>query len=238
MDDDYRAACGSGPAVRIEGDGEVEALYDRWAATYDTDENRTRDLAGEVLRSELGELVEADVVELGCGTGRNTGWLAERSGSVVAVDFSRSMLDEARRKISDARVRFLEHDIRSALPLGSGSADLVAIALVLEHVAAIEPVFGECARVLRSGGHLFVCELHPYRQWAGGQARFTVPGSSDSVRVPAFLHSVSEFVNAGIAAGLCVERLGEWRDERDEAESVPPRLLSLLYRRVSRVGDG
>lgn len=213
---------------------DIAALYDRWAPTYDTDENRTRDLAGEVLRAELAELAGGDIVELGCGTGRNTSWLAERARSLVAMDFSCAMLgrarERARREGLGERVRFLEHDVRTALPLDAVSADLVAIALVLEHIEDLGFVFGECARLLRPGGLLWMCELHPYRQWAGGQAQFSVPGERERTRVPAFVHEASEYVNAGIETGLRVRRMGEWRDVRDRTEAALPRLLSILYR--------
>ncbi len=209
----------------------IADLYDRWAATYDSDENRTRDLAGQVLRAELADLPVGDVLELGCGTGRNTAWLAERARSLVAVDFSRSMLAKARERVSEGGVRFLEHDIRTPLPVESGSADLVVITLVLEHVEDLGFVFHECARALRRGGHLFVSELHPYRQWAGARARFTAPGSEEAIRIPAYLHEISEYVAAGNGADLRLVGMGEWRDGWDRAEGAMPRLLSLLFRR-------
>jgi len=50
---------------------EIVAAYDRWAAVYDVDANRTRDLAGTALRAAALELSGRRVLELGCGTGRN-----------------------------------------------------------------------------------------------------------------------------------------------------------------------
>jgi len=91
-------------------------------------------------------------------------------------------------------------------------------------------VFAQAARVLRPGGRLFVSELHPYRQLAGSQARYTDPATREVVRVPAYLHQVSEFVNAAIGAGLTLAHLGEWRDDAGE-RSAAPRLLTLELRR-------
>ena len=83
-----------------------------------------------------------------------------------------------------------------------GSVGIVIALLVLEHVESLLPVFAESARVLASGGEVFLCELHPMRQLAGQQAEFVHPKTKEPVRVPAFLHETSEYVNAGLAAGF------------------------------------
>jgi ubiquinone/menaquinone biosynthesis C-methylase UbiE len=206
---------------------DVSRAYDRWATTYDSDANATRDLDAIVVRDAAPDPANLDVLELGCGTGKNTVWLAERARSVVAMDFSRGMLDVARRRLSHANTAFLQHDVRARWPIADASFDLVIGNLILEHVADVASVFDEASRVLRTGGRLFVCELHPYRQLRGGQAHFTDVATGDTVYVAAHVHSSSDYVNAGIRAGLTLERLGEWDDD---AASVP-RLLSVTFRR-------
>jgi malonyl-CoA O-methyltransferase len=209
---------------------DVATGYDRWAPQYDLQPNATRDLDARVLRAAPLRLEGTVALEVGCGTGKNTGWLAERARQVIAMDFSRGMLLEARRRTRAANVRFEQHDVRERWPVDPGSIGVVTCNLVLEHVRDLAPVFAEAARVLRPEGQLFVCELHPYRQLRGAQARFTDADSGATVLVPAFTHSTSEFVNGGLAAGLDLVELGEWSDE-DASADVPPRLLSLLFRR-------
>lgn len=208
---------------------DIAAAYDLWADTYDVDPNRTRELAGEILRQYDLSLAGRDVVEIGCGTGRNTLWLSEHAENVLALDISEGMLRRAKARVQSPRVRFLQHDVRSAWPGADGSADVVIAMLVLEHVERLEPIFGEAARVLRCGGDLFVCELHPMRQMLGRQAEFTNPRTGERERVAAFLHDVSEYVNGGLQAGFTLVHLGEWRDTgADHAD--PPRLLSVHFR--------
>lgn len=209
-------------------ESEVSRAYDRWAHQYDTDANRTRDLDAHVLRT-IGVRIEGrDVLELGCGTGKNTAWLAGAARSIVALDFSAGMLARARDRVRDAHVRFMAHDIRDPWPLADGSADFVVGNLVLEHVQDLASVYHQAARVLRRGGELLFCELHPERQRLGGQAHFTDARDGAVVVVPAFRHTVPELVNGGIAAGLRLAQLGEWAEEGAGADS-PPRLLSLLF---------
>ncbi len=208
---------------------EIATAYDRWAATYDDDPNRTRELSAAVLRQRGLELAGRDVIEIGCGTGRNTQWLAERAGSVLALDFSEGMLRQARARVVSPRVRFVQHDIHDAWPVAGGSSDVVIAMLVLEHIEHVEAVFAEAARALRGGGALFLCELHPMRQLRGGQANFVNRETGEPERVPAFLHDVSEYVNAGLSSGYELVHLGEWRDA-EAPRSDLPRLLSVHLR--------
>ena len=207
---------------------DIAAAYDLWADTYDVDPNRTRELAGEVLRQCDLRLAGRDVLEIGCGTGYNTLWLGERAENVLALDISEGMLRQAKARVQSPRVRFLQHDIRSPWPSADGSADVVIAMLVLEHVERLQPIFGEAARVLRWDGDLFVCELHPMRQILGRQAEFTNPRTGERERVAAFLHDVSEYVNGGLQTGFTLGRLGEWRDTGAGLADLP-RLLSVQF---------
>jgi ubiquinone/menaquinone biosynthesis C-methylase UbiE len=208
---------------------DIAAAYNDWAETYDTDLNRTRDLAAEALRQANLDLTGRKVVEVGCGTGRNTAWLAEHAAEIVALDFSDEMLARARDRVNDPRVRFVQHDARAKWPLADSWADVVVAMLILEHIENLETFFAEAARVLRHRGQLFLFELHPMRQLTGGQAQLSNPTTGHRQLVTAFLHDVSEYVNTGLSAGFELERLGEWRDADAPLNSVP-RVLSLLFR--------
>lgn len=202
--------------------------YDRWSAHYDDDLNATRDLDATVLRSAPLRLAGHDVLEIGCGTGKNTVWLASAARHLTAMDFSSGMLECARRRVVAANVTFIRHDIRDPWPVADRAVDVVVGNLVLEHVDDLAAIFAESARVLRVGGQLFLCELHPFKQLHGSQARFADPVTGDTVHVQAFQHTVSEYVNTALAAGFALRELGEWPDA-DGGAGAPPRLLSVLF---------
>jgi ubiquinone/menaquinone biosynthesis C-methylase UbiE len=211
--------------------GDVAAAYNRWSSQYDSDDNRTRDLDAQVVRTAALNLRGHAVLELGCGTGKNTAWFAAKARHVIAMDFSPGMLSVAETQRYPAPVQFLRHDIREPWPLPDHSLDVVVGNLVLEHVQDLTPVYSEAARVLRVGGQLFLCELHPYRQHRGGQAHFAEHATGETVHIPASVHSASEYVNTGLACGFKLEQLGEWHDDPASADA-PPRLLSVLFERV------
>jgi SAM-dependent methyltransferase len=107
-------------------------------------------------RARGGEAAELCALDLACGAGRNSRYLARLGYRVDGVDISAEAL--ARGAAAAEReglvVSWMEHDLDLGLPRGLGDYDLVAIIryLDLSLVAA-------AAERLRPGGYL-ICEAH------------------------------------------------------------------------------
>jgi ubiquinone/menaquinone biosynthesis C-methylase UbiE len=203
----------------------VQEAYNEWSATYDSDANLTRDLDAAVTREALDHFHFRSILELGCGTGKNTGFFSQIGERVTAVDFSAGMLKKAREKIESHHVLFCAADLARRWPIAAKSVDLVACNLVLEHIEDLAPVFSEASRVLAHGGRLFVDELHPFRQSEGSKARFQSGGAT--IEVAAFLHHISDFLGAAAEYGLALDQLRERWHAQDSGRL--PRLVSLLF---------
>jgi malonyl-CoA O-methyltransferase len=206
---------------------DIQNAYNEWSQTYDHDENRTRDLDRDVVRRRLGGLHFDSILEIGCGTGKNTSFLAQIGQIVRAVDFSQGMIARAREKVRAENVRFCLMDITRPWELENESFDLITCTLVLEHIPDLPYVFSEAARTLRSGGHFFINELHPFRQYEGTKARFY--RSMEKIEVDAFIHHISDFLKAAEESHLSLVNLGEYWHETDQ--NKPPRILSLYFER-------
>lgn len=207
----------------------VQSGYNQWAATYDADHNRTRDLDYTATRQILGEKRFGTVVELGCGTGKNTPFYAQIAQHVRALDFSEGMLAQARAKLALSNVQFNVADLTTPWPVKSETADLVAGNLVLEHIENLHFICAEARRVLAAGGRFFLSELHPFRQYQGTQANFQRGG--EITAIPAFVHHLSDYVSAANANDLKLEQLNEWWHVEDE--NKPPRLITLMFEKAS-----
>jgi SAM-dependent methyltransferase len=114
-------------------------------------------------------------VDLGCGTGRHIGLLAERFADVLAVDLSAPMVAHARRHRDHPAARWEVRDLHEVTPGEDGLFDLVLCAYTLHHV----PDFGIALRHLRSllrpGGQLLLVDVVDERRtvprsWFRGQA--------------------------------------------------------------------
>jgi SAM-dependent methyltransferase len=103
----------------------------------------------------LPDVEGRDTLELGCGTGYVSAWLARRGARPVGVDPTRAQLDQARRFQEEFGLRFpLVQAAGEAVPLQDASFDLV----ISEYGASIwaDPYLWvpEAARLLRAGGEL------------------------------------------------------------------------------------
>jgi len=47
------------------------------------------------------------------------------------------------------------------------------------------------------------------------------------VKIPAFVHHISDFLNAAVANGLALVQLNEWWHGEDEGK--PPRLVTFMF---------
>ena len=202
-----------GPSVR-EG-------YDRWAVIYDREANPLIALEEPVVHEALGDVAGLRVLDLGCGTGRLSLWLAGKGAAVTGLDFSEGMLEEARRKTGAEGVRFLAHDLHQPLPFEDGSFDRVVSGLVLEHLQELGPFFEEVRRVLRRGGRAVFSAMHPAMFLKGVQARFTDPDTGEKVQPGSVAHSIGDFAMAAVRAGFALEGVDERAPDAAFASRYP-----------------
>jgi ubiquinone/menaquinone biosynthesis C-methylase UbiE len=199
--------------------------YDAWAGSYDSMGNKTRDLEAEVLRSTFLNPHYGNILELGCGTGKNTGWLSEKADYVMALDFSTQMIAQAKKKITAPNVDFIQTDITQPWPVKPGWANLITCSLVMEHIEDLEFLFEQADKVLKRRGKFYICELHPWKQYSGSQARFE---TEDGVHKPmAFTHHISDFLDAAHKHDFSLLDLREYFDDRSKDNF--PRLISFVF---------
>ena len=125
------------------------------AATYDRVADPMARWGAAVL-DRLPLVGNERVLDAGCGSGRVTERLAERlpAGTVVALDASPSMIEEARRRLErfGPRVEYVVADLLAPLPIAQ--VDAILSTATFHWVADHETLFRNLAGVLRPGGRL------------------------------------------------------------------------------------
>jgi ubiquinone/menaquinone biosynthesis C-methylase UbiE len=100
---------------------------------------------------------ELTVADFGCGTGPLLPFLAERFGTVLAIDFAPKMLERARERVKDkSNVQFLALNFADLSSL-HGKVDIGTSvnSLVLPHVGEMQQALQEMRRSFKPGGRFY-----------------------------------------------------------------------------------
>lgn len=215
-------------------------LYSLWASTYDTDGNILQAIDDQQLLHLLPVLVDhiqtnstsssqtppspIRLLDLGCGTGRNTLKLLQQPWpfpvAIEGWDSSGEMLAIAREKCNAATInniptttqtptlKFTQTDLTSLPPSAQNPYAAIISTLVLEHIP-LPLYFTALASLLAPGGLALVTNMHP-DMGATTQAGFKDGATGRRLKGTSFSHGVAESVKAAEEAGLRV--LGEVRE--------------------------
>lgn len=205
----------------------IEKAYNFWAGQYDTNENKTRDMDIKSTIDTLDKYDFSNVLELGCGTGKNTEWLLKKAERIIGLDFSQEMLNIAREKISDNRVEFKKVDLNKDWDIEDHFADLITSSLTLEHINDLNHIFKEANKKLTEKGLFFISELHPCKQYTGSGAKYE--SKNGTVELEVYTHHITDFTENGISNGFELLEIKEWFDEIEEIKM--PRLISFVFRK-------
>jgi len=205
----------------------IKEAYNSWSNSYDDGQNKTRDLEELVAKEQLKDSYFTNILELGCGTGKNTKWLIEKCDSLITLDFSEEMMNKAKQKINSKKVTFKQQDLTQDWNLVPKSIDLITCSLVLEHIEDLNLIFEKAAEVLKKDGKFYVCELHPFKQYSGSKARFDDGNIVHELEV--YTHHITDYTNAAKKNGLRLTDIEETFDKYQLNEI--PRLLSFIFQK-------
>ena len=138
----------------------VRTMFDRIAPRYDRMnrlltaglDQRWRRAALDAIGVGAGDRV----VDLAAGTGDLAKLAEQRGASVIAVDFAREMLRNARRR--GVQAALVQADAER-LPLPDASATAVVCGFALRNFVSLPRIFRELARVLARGGRIAFLEV-------------------------------------------------------------------------------
>ena len=98
-------------------------------------------------------------IDMGCGTGVFSFYLAEKEGRVIGIDGSPEMVEFCNAQRAERRlenVRFIVGMLPDLDETGLTSADLIIASSVVEYVDDLDPTLGLFARLLKTRGTLIL----------------------------------------------------------------------------------
>ncbi len=177
----------------------------------------------DALRAAIPSAPLRRVLDLGCGTGRFTTFLADVFGApVIGVDASPDML---RERIGGAALSFVAGDA-SALPLAAGAIDLALLSMVYHLLTPVAPAIAELRRVIRPEGWAVL--RTPTRELLDRVeflAFFPEARAIDDARMPSRADIRVTFTRAGFVPHV-------WRIVEQEFSTTPMEAFERVRRRA------
>lgn len=112
--------------------------------------------------SLLPDVKGKKVLDAGCAAGWYTNWLLEKGASVIAIDFSPSMIEMTKKRVGN-KAKIVRADLNKQLDfIEDNSQDIIVSSLVLHYIKEWKHLMNEFNRVLKKEGQLIFSVHHPF----------------------------------------------------------------------------
>lgn len=156
-------------------EGDTDATY--WQARYAEQDRMWSGRPNDLLVREVVDLPAGSALELGCGEGADSIWLARQGWTVTAVDIAAAALRRGSEHAAEAgvgpRISWEQVDVTAAA-LPAGPFDLVCAQYFHSPAATArsrEAVLRQAATRVARGGHLLVVGHAAFPTWLPEEER-------------------------------------------------------------------
>ena len=138
----------------------MEHHFNHRAESFDSPKNQSlADLVNAEIKQQVSELSTKSILDFGGGTGLIALPLAKQAKSVTLVDIAEKMLEQARIKVKNQKLKNL-HLIQQDLVLKplEQTFDLIIVSRVLHHMPHLDSSLAMFKEHLTPGGQLFIAD--------------------------------------------------------------------------------
>jgi ubiquinone/menaquinone biosynthesis C-methylase UbiE len=192
------------------------------------------------LKKMMPDFQGKRVLDLGCGFGWHCRYAVENgAASVIGVDLSQNMLDEAKKKTNSENIQYIRMPIED-IDFPDNSFDAVISSLALHYVQSFEEVLSKISKCLSSGGYFVFSVEHPIFTAQGPQDwhydndgkplhwpvdRYFIQGVREAVflgeKVTKYHKTLTTYINGLLKSGFEIIELVEPQPEEHLLHTVP-----------------
>jgi ubiquinone/menaquinone biosynthesis C-methylase UbiE len=203
-------------------------LHSQWAESaqdwIEADQSIRTGMLDRWMLDSLGDVSGKSVIDIGCGEGRFSRLLSERGATVTGVDLTEAFIERARS--TSSHETYLLGNAETLHGIENDAFDIAVSYIVLVDLLDYRSAINAAYRVLRPGGRLVVCNIHPMRSSSSGgwikqgdkklfypMDNYTAEGPREFTwfgRTFVNMHrTLSSYIEAFLAAGFTLRALHE-----------------------------
>lgn len=141
----------------------------------------------QLLEDTLQINAEDEILDVACGPGIVSCWLARKAKRVTGADLVPAMLDQARGRQADASLHNLQWSLADAdrLPFSENSFTCVVTRYSFHHLLDPRQALREMVRVCRPGGRIAVADVTP------DEGKTAAYDAVETLRDPSHTHALA-----------------------------------------------
>ena len=147
-----------------------ERLHTQWTDAaqdwIDADQAVRTGMLDRWMLNSLGDVSGKSAIDIGCGEGRFSRILSELGATVTGIDLTEPFIERA-RSLSTGET-YLLGNAETLQDIDNDTYDIAVSYIVLVDLQDYRSAINAAFRVLRPGGRLVVCNIHPMRSCVEG----------------------------------------------------------------------
>ena len=115
------------------------------------------------FKEMLGDVKNKKILDIGCGTGSISFYLAKKGANITGIDLSTNLIEYCRKEAKRRKLNIQFKEMNAQIPdFEDNSFDIIVGSRVVHHIPEIEVFFKECKRLLKKRG--FIVFIEPLKK--------------------------------------------------------------------------
>ena len=147
--------------MKIQNIYDDETFFNYYKNMREQELNANNLIEIPIMKSMLPDVTNKTVLDLGCGEGMMARLFMQKGAkSVLAVDISENMLNEARKQTTDTNITYLNLAMEN-LDTINQKFDLVFSSLAFHYIKDFQKLMNDISNLLNKNGQLLFSQEHP-----------------------------------------------------------------------------
>jgi 2-polyprenyl-3-methyl-5-hydroxy-6-metoxy-1,4-benzoquinol methylase len=126
---------------------------------YDLEDEQFFRKANVKFKSMLGDMKGKKILDIGCGKGNLSFYLAKMGADVIGIDLSKNFIDFCRREFKNTNLKLEFKVMNAQIPdFEENTFDMIVGSRTIHHLPDLGLFFKECHRLLKEKGYIVFIE--------------------------------------------------------------------------------